>query len=111
MKDTVANALLECLRTVSAGNRCVPLELIAREQHWLTQAASIQQVLTSREREVMFLIAKGLCNKEVARQLQLSEGTVKLHLHRIYCKTGVNTKPALVALALSIGAAWKGPHG
>lgn len=47
-------------------------------------------VLTLREQEVLELIADGLSNKAIAQRLALAEGTVKLHLHRIYSKLQVN---------------------
>ena len=52
--------------------------------------------LTSREREIVFALAKGLSNKDVGRRLNLSEGTVKVHLHNIYSKLGVKNRTALV---------------
>jgi DNA-binding CsgD family transcriptional regulator len=56
--------------------------------------------LTSRERKIVLtLAAGGLSNKDVARRLNLSEGTVKVHLHNIYQKLGVKTRTALVVLA------------
>jgi two-component system nitrate/nitrite response regulator NarL len=56
--------------------------------------------LTSREREIVRTLASGgLSNKEVGRRLNLSEGTVKVHLHNIYSKLGVKTRTALVARA------------
>jgi len=56
--------------------------------------------LTSREREIVRTLASGgLSNKGVGRRLNLSEGTVKVHLHNIYGKLGVKTRTALVALA------------
>ena len=56
--------------------------------------------LTSREREIVLVLASGgLSNKDVGRRLNLSEGTVKVHLHNIYQKLGVKTRTALVALA------------
>jgi two-component system, NarL family, nitrate/nitrite response regulator NarL len=55
--------------------------------------------LTSREREVVLALAEGLSNKEVGRRLNLSEGTVKVHLHNIYSKLGVKNRTALVVLA------------
>ncbi|MFY9894949.1 MAG: LuxR C-terminal-related transcriptional regulator [Xanthobacteraceae bacterium] len=63
-----------------------------------TQDCSPTSVLSTREREVMILIAKGLANKQIARQLDVSEGTVKLHLHNIYRKLGIKSRFALTAL-------------
>jgi tripartite-type tricarboxylate transporter receptor subunit TctC len=51
--------------------------------------------LTSREREIVDLISLGLSNKEVGRQLDLQEGTVKVHLHNIYTKIGIANRTAL----------------
>jgi DNA-binding NarL/FixJ family response regulator len=42
--------------------------------------------LSPREREVALLVARGLANKEIARELGLCEGTVKLHVHSIFLK-------------------------
>ena len=56
--------------------------------------------LTSREREIVLALASGgLSNKDVGRRLNLSEGTVTVHLHNIYQKLGVKTRTALVMLA------------
>jgi DNA-binding NarL/FixJ family response regulator len=55
--------------------------------------------LTSREREVVLALAEGLSNKGVGRRLNLSEGTVKVHLHNIYSKLGVKNRTALAVLA------------
>jgi DNA-binding NarL/FixJ family response regulator len=49
--------------------------------------------LSPREREVALLVARGLANKEIARELGLSNGTVKLHVHKIFLKLG-DTKAA-----------------
>ena len=46
-------------------------------------------LLTSREQEIASLASTGLSNKGIARRLELSEGTVKVHLHNIFQKTGV----------------------
>jgi two-component system, NarL family, nitrate/nitrite response regulator NarL len=56
--------------------------------------------LTSRKREVVSLVSQGLSNKEVAQRLNIAEGTVKLHLHRIYSQLGVRNRTALAALAM-----------
>ena len=56
--------------------------------------------LTVREREVATLVAKGLSNKEVARHLNLREGTVKIHLHKILTKLAVKNRTVLAAMTL-----------
>ena len=56
--------------------------------------------LIGRERQIILtLAAGGLSNIDVGRQLSLSEGTVKAHLHNIYKKLGVNSRTALVVMA------------
>jgi DNA-binding NarL/FixJ family response regulator len=56
-------------------------------------------VLSPREREVMLFATKGFANKQIARELGVTEGTVKLHLHRIYQKLGIKSRFALAVLA------------
>ena len=51
--------------------------------------------LTAREQEVALLVAKGLSNKEIARALKRSEGTVKIHLHNIYEKLAIKNRTIL----------------
>ncbi|MDR6878263.1 LuxR C-terminal-related transcriptional regulator [Bacillus sp. 3255] len=73
---------------------------IAQEGHAEErQSASSVHTLTPREREVLQLMAEGLSNKAIAERLVLSEGTVKLHLHRIYSKLQVNGRVQAVQKA------------
>jgi len=57
--------------------------------------------LTSRERDIVLALAEGLSNKGVGRRLNISEGTVKVHLHTIYQKSGVKNRTALAVLAFT----------
>ena len=68
-----------------------------------SQRQNKQQVssLTSRERQIVLMVAEGLSNKDVGRRLNLSEGTVKVHLHNIYTKLGINKRTALVLIVHS----------
>jgi len=68
----------------------------ARRQ--VTDYFPIPDVLTPREREIATLASAGLSNKQIARQSNLVEGTVKIHLHNIYRKLGVKNRTALAAL-------------
>ena len=54
--------------------------------------------LSPREREVALLVARGLSNKEIARELGLSVGTVKLHVHSIFMKLGAHKRYMLIDL-------------
>jgi DNA-binding NarL/FixJ family response regulator len=56
----------------------------------------IAQTLTRRELEVFRLVSHGLANKVVARELGLTEGTVKIHLHSIYRKLRVANRAGLI---------------
>jgi DNA-binding CsgD family transcriptional regulator len=61
---------------------------VALGQHWPR--------LTRREREVLLWVGGGMSNKEVARRLGLSPGTVKHHVHIIFSKTGARNRYGLV---------------
>jgi len=63
--------------------------------------------LTEREREIVYEISEGISNKEAARRLNVSEGTIKLHLHHIYHKLSIKNRAELVAMAVTHSApAW-----
>jgi DNA-binding NarL/FixJ family response regulator len=66
------------------------------------RAALHSDALSARERQVMVLAAKGLANKEIARQLGVAEGTVKIHLHRVYQKLGIKSRFALAVYARNL---------
>jgi DNA-binding NarL/FixJ family response regulator len=56
-------------------------------------------LLTDREQEVLQLIAQGLTNKEIARQLSISESTTENHIHHIYIKLRISNRAQAVAHA------------
>jgi tripartite-type tricarboxylate transporter receptor subunit TctC/DNA-binding CsgD family transcriptional regulator len=66
-----------------------------REMYWRPEREHRDHILTPREREIVDLISLGLSNKAVGRQLNLREGTVKVHLHNIYTKLEVSNRTAL----------------
>ena len=62
-----------------------------------------EEPLSAREREVLALVARGASNREIARDLFISEATVKTHLTHLYAKLGVNDRAAAVAVAYDRG--------
>ncbi len=60
-------------------------------------------VLTPRERQIIRLIALGASNKEIARQLSITERTVKAHLTNVFQKLGLSTRLQLAIQVLSGG--------
>jgi len=57
--------------------------------------------LTHRERQIIRLVSEGLSNKQIARRLNISDGTVKVHLHHIFEKLRVDNRTTLAADYLS----------
>jgi two-component system, NarL family, nitrate/nitrite response regulator NarL len=60
--------------------------------------------LSPREGEVALLAARGLSNKQVARQLGITDGTVKIHMHSIFQKLRTKSRYSLVILAGAPGS-------
>jgi two-component system, NarL family, nitrate/nitrite response regulator NarL len=57
--------------------------------------------LTPREHEIARLVTEGLCNKSIARHLNLAEGTVKVHMHNIYRKFGIGNRVRLAVILIA----------
>jgi DNA-binding NarL/FixJ family response regulator len=59
--------------------------------------------LTERERQVLTLIARGMCNSEIAGELYLSQATVKTHVARVLRKMGLRDRTQAVVAAYDLG--------
>jgi two-component system nitrate/nitrite response regulator NarL len=107
-KDCSPDALLHGLREVANGGRCLPIPLIddalEREAQREDRSAAFSS-LTDREYKAVLLVSAALSNKQIAHQLRVCEGTVKLHLHNVYGKLEVANRTALAALC--IAGAWR----
>ena len=53
--------------------------------------------LTARQRQIVAVLAQGMSNKEIARMLGISDGTVKVHLHQIFERLEVTSRAKLIA--------------
>ncbi|WP_448034353.1 LuxR C-terminal-related transcriptional regulator [Bradyrhizobium liaoningense] len=66
------------------------------------------ELLTPRERQIARLVSEGMSNKEIARQLDVSPGTVKVHLYNIFQKLEITNRTVLATLALLRGPSGSG---
>ncbi|ADD44124.1 response regulator [Stackebrandtia nassauensis] len=110
-KDVPAEDLVAAIRSVSSGEAVVAPRILRRllekfvdrlpEPDGATPASL--EVLTEREREVLILVAKGMSNTEIAKELTVSETTVKTHVGHVLTKLGVRDRVQAVVLAYETG--------
>jgi DNA-binding NarL/FixJ family response regulator len=109
LKDATPAALVDCIRTVFGGGTWFNADVMSRAsgeaQQRQTAARTTSALLTTRELEVVHMVTDGLRNREIATRLAITEGTVKIHLHNIYEKLGVDGRVQLAMLARSAGLA------
>lgn len=103
--------LCKCIESVHKGEIWVNNEQLRFLIDVIAEVPSLRVVntlgvklLTPREEQVVALVADGLSNREVARELRLSENTVKKYIFRIFEKLGISSRVELVLYALSHGA-------
>jgi DNA-binding NarL/FixJ family response regulator len=82
----------------------------SREQGNIAVSENALTVLTDRERQIMRLVSEGLSNKEIGRRLNISDGTIKQHLHHIYQKLEISNRTVLAALAVTQNRGTSVPH-
>ena len=108
-KSSSAQVMLSALRLVLSGGMYLPPFYAERAQGARVPIApsSVDSLgLTPRQLDVLRLLGRGQSNKEIARVLQLAEGTVKLHITAILRALGVNNRTrAVVAAARMLGLA------
>ena len=90
--------LLECMEQVRNGQRWSDPEISERTRA-AKERALLAPSLTPRERELVELVRQGLRNRDIASQLGVTEGTVKVYLHAIFDKVGVDNRTELAMRA------------
>lgn len=98
LKDSLSDDLIKTVRDVHAGGHPLPADIKAR-----LDARAQQPTLTSREVQVLKLVAQGRRNKKIATLLGISEETVQVHLKNVFAKLNVNERTAAVNVALRRG--------
>jgi DNA-binding NarL/FixJ family response regulator len=104
LKDAGRVELLDAIRAVGSGRTALPGDLLRRavEPRVGPQEEDLAR-LTARERQVLALVAHGLTNKAIARELGIGPGTVKAHVEKVIAKLGVadRTQAAVFATRAS----------
>ena len=101
LKTSDPGLLLECMDQVRKGDRWVDPEIAERTRQ-AKDRASRAPSLTPRERELIELVRQGLRNRDIAAQLGVTEGTVKVYLHAIFDKLGVDNRTELAMRAADL---------
>jgi RNA polymerase sigma factor (sigma-70 family) len=97
VKEMALERLLEAIRKIHRGEQYLPSEISARVN------GRVLSQLSSREVEVLSLVAQGLSNKEIAARLDLVEGTVKVHLTNILAKLRVSDRTQAILAGVKLG--------
>ncbi len=110
ISDTPFRLLCKCIQRVAGGQiwanteqMTFLIDLIAEVPSLRVLNSRGQQLLTPREEQVVALVAEGLSNRDTARELSLSEHTIKKYLFRIFDKLGISSRVELVLYAVNHG--------
>jgi DNA-binding NarL/FixJ family response regulator len=109
LKEMAPKLLVNCIRKVHEGGRWLEHASMGRALDELILRGAgereLARILTGRELDVVRCVAQGLRNKEIAKRLDVNEGTVKVYLHNAYLKLGVDGRLALNVLLREKGLA------
>jgi two-component system nitrate/nitrite response regulator NarL len=105
LKEAAHTRLIECLETVARGGTWIDASILSR---WREAAAhgftrGPLDGLAPRERQLAQMVARGMRNREIGDALGISEGSVKVFLHRIYRKLGVGSRTELALMVDQAG--------
>lgn len=104
LKDADRQSLFEAIRAAARGESLLPSAVVDKVvAHLARPRPAPAGALSDREQEVLGLLAEGALNREIARELHISERTVKAHVSGIFNKLGVNSRAEAVAVAMRRG--------
>ncbi|MGD0865181.1 MAG: response regulator transcription factor [Rhizomicrobium sp.] len=107
-KTATGEYLAHALKLLLAGGTSMPTEILLDDDVGDSAgppAAAWLSLLTQREQEVLRGVAKGLSNKEIGRELNLAEVTIKLHLRGVFRKMGARSRADAAVMATKAGFA------
>ena len=99
LKNSDPAYLLDCLEAVAAGRTWMDPELQSRVDQLAESFSGEGVALAPRERQLIRYVRRGLRNREIAKELGVTEGTVKVYLHAIFEKLGIKNRTELAIRA------------
>jgi DNA-binding NarL/FixJ family response regulator len=106
LKDCRPEAIVAAILTIVSGERVMTREVADHVLDMITGTSTYKERydgLTRRELEILRLLASGLANKQIARELQISEKTVRNHISSFYAKLGVGDRSQAILYAVRKG--------
>ena len=99
LKSSDPSLLIDCIDEVARGGAWIDEPIRDR---MMNREGAADRTLSDREVEVVRLVQEGLKNRDIAERLRITEGTVKVYLHRIFDKVGVKTRTELAIKAAQL---------
>ena len=103
MKNLPLSTLLDCIDTVAKGNIWIENSVSDQFVGFINRRATPR--LTPREEEILSLVMRGMKNRQIAEELSITTGTVKVHLMHVFEKTGVKDRFELAMYGRKLGGA------
>lgn len=105
--------LHQAVVSVAAGERFIETELLDRASELFARPARrpLSERLSPRELQIARGVAAGQRNRDIASEIGMTEGSVKVYLHRIYERLGIDNRTELAILVLNEGPAGEQPNG
>lgn len=102
-KEGAGDELIEVLGKVQEGERAIPADLLQRALDLSLHPDGTGPLdrLNPRERRIARLVARGMRNRDIGAELNIGEGTVKVYLHAMYQKLGIENRTELALMAVN----------
>jgi DNA-binding NarL/FixJ family response regulator len=97
---TDLNLFKKALRVISDGQIWLDNKYLKHLLNGMDKVSPKGISLTSKEKDIIYLVCEGLSNKEIADKLNISEQTVKAHLHKIFRKFNISSRTQLINIFL-----------
>jgi two-component system, NarL family, nitrate/nitrite response regulator NarL len=117
LKNIEMEELVSAIRRAAGGDSVVSPQMTAkliqgvRDQPRASDKAVERDRFSPRERDILVCLARGDSNKEIARELNLAESTVKIHVQNIFKKLGVTSRVQVALYAVEHGFGVQGRPG